>query len=148
MCIRDRCWTLLWKHTFLFKVVSRQSSALAAALAAAFFYAAMAGFTITTQRALLMFTVLGMMTLLRRHQRRTLGLAIALLLVCLFDPLSILAPGMWMSFAAVSVLYLVFSNTHASSRLAMLIGVLRGHCLLYTSPSPRDATLSRMPSSA
>ena len=25
---------------------------------------------------------------------------------------------------------------------------LREHCLLYTSPSPRDATLSRMPSSA
>ena len=25
---------------------------------------------------------------------------------------------------------------------------LTGHCLLYTSPSPRDATLSRMPSSA
>ena len=25
---------------------------------------------------------------------------------------------------------------------------LRGVCLLYTSPSPRDATLSRMPSSA
>ena len=25
---------------------------------------------------------------------------------------------------------------------------LRLHCLLYTSPSPRDATLSRMPSSA
>ena len=31
-----------------------------------------------------------------------------------------------------------------------LIGHLRAgkHCLLYTSPSPRDATLSRMPSSA
>ena len=26
--------------------------------------------------------------------------------------------------------------------------VLSGNCLLYTSPSPRDATLSRMPSSA
>ena len=25
---------------------------------------------------------------------------------------------------------------------------LKNHCLLYTSPSPRDATLSRMPSSA
>ena len=25
---------------------------------------------------------------------------------------------------------------------------LVSHCLLYTSPSPRDATLSRMPSSA
>ena len=28
------------------------------------------------------------------------------------------------------------------------IGVLNVACLLYTSPSPRDATLSRMPSSA
>ena len=28
------------------------------------------------------------------------------------------------------------------------IDVLFGTCLLYTSPSPRDATLSRMPSSA
>ena len=27
-------------------------------------------------------------------------------------------------------------------------GLLDVHCLLYTSPSPRDATLSRMPSSA
>ena len=26
--------------------------------------------------------------------------------------------------------------------------ILSGYCLLYTSPSPRDATLSRMPSSA
>ena len=29
-----------------------------------------------------------------------------------------------------------------------LIQTLRGHCLLYTSPSPRDRSLSRMPSSA
>ena len=28
------------------------------------------------------------------------------------------------------------------------LGQLFEHCLLYTSPSPRDATLSRMPSSA
>ena len=28
------------------------------------------------------------------------------------------------------------------------IGIMHKHCLLYTSPSPRDATLSRMPSSA
>ena len=34
--------------------------------------------------------------------------------------------------------------------LILLVGsrVLAGFCLLYTSPSPRDATLSRMPSSA
>ena len=31
---------------------------------------------------------------------------------------------------------------------AYVTGSLNGTCLLYTSPSPRDATLSRMPSSA
>ena len=38
-----------------------------------------------------------------------------------------------------------------SSSLAVIRGILTaigGYCLLYTSPSPRDATLSRMPSSA
>ena len=29
-----------------------------------------------------------------------------------------------------------------------LIKIVNDYCLLYTSPSPRDATLSRMPSSA
>ena len=32
--------------------------------------------------------------------------------------------------------------------LLVLVSGLYVHCLLYTSPSPRDATLSRMPSSA
>ena len=32
--------------------------------------------------------------------------------------------------------------------IEIYLGVLIGACLLYTSPSPRDATLSRMPSSA
>ena len=37
----------------------------------------------------------------------------------------------------------VFANLRYGSD-----GELTDHCLLYTSPSPRDATLSRMPSSA
>ena len=32
--------------------------------------------------------------------------------------------------------------------LPKLVTTCREYCLLYTSPSPRDATLSRMPSSA
>ena len=32
--------------------------------------------------------------------------------------------------------------------LARVVGLFHQSCLLYTSPSPRDATLSRMPSSA
>ena len=39
-------------------------------------------------------------------------------------------------------------KVYAGSTNAALSGAVRRTCLLYTSPSPRDATLSRMPSSA
>ena len=39
------------------------------------------------------------------------------------------------------------SDIHFDYRIALRVAEL-GVCLLYTSPSPRDATLSRMPSSA
>mgnify|MGYP003311436271 CR=1 FL=1 len=35
-----------------------------------------------------------------------------------------------------------------AKKMMTLVVVLFSLCLLYTSPSPRDATLSRMPSSA
>ena len=38
--------------------------------------------------------------------------------------------------------------TGGNSTLAIHVGSQLNSCLLYTSPSPRDATLSRMPSSA
>ena len=40
------------------------------------------------------------------------------------------------------------SLKHAISRDGFLGTAMDDNCLLYTSPSPRDATLSRMPSSA
>ena len=54
---------------------------------------------------------------------------------------------------------MIISSTHdyrlaAKRRLPPFLfhyidgGAYNEHCLLYTSPSPRDATLSRMPSSA
>ena len=46
----------------------------------------------------------------------------------------------------------VTTSICAASRASILTGLYESHhqytCLLYTSPSPRDATLSRMPSSA
>ena len=40
------------------------------------------------------------------------------------------------------------SCNHIKWQVGHLIGSENKICLLYTSPSPRDATLSRMPSSA
>ena len=50
---------------------------------------------------------------------------------------------------AAKALEMVVENVESAIRARILKGVCRGrHCLLYTSPSPRDRTRSRMPSSA
>jgi len=76
------------------------------ALLAAVVYAALAGFTIPTQRALIMLTVALGGILLRRRFPPTQVLAIALLLVLLHDPLAVMASGFWLSFAAVAAIIL------------------------------------------
>jgi len=120
----------LWRLGGLPGSTTRRGCSLAVALAAAFCYAAMAGFSIPTVRALMMFSVLVCLLVLRRHQRRTQSLAIALIVVCLSDPLSVLAPGFWMSFAAVAVLFLVFSNAQNKSKVALFARLMRGHLLV------------------
>ena len=49
---------------------------------------------------------------------------------------------------AMFVMHLHTDDGVAVSAMADGLMPLSQHCLLYTSPSPRDATLSRMPSSA
>ena len=55
--------------------------------------------------------------------------------------------------ALIGAIFLLWADILARTLMApedMPIGIVTGliGCLLYTSPSPRDATLSRMPSSA
>ena len=52
-------------------------------------------------------------------------------------------PGQEITFSRVAVL-----TGLSRKEVVRLKGILDDDCLLYTSPSPRDATLSRMPSSA
>ena len=78
-------------------------AAISAILGAAL-YAALAGFSIPTQRALIMVTVaMGAVTLKRSTQSGRV-LALTLLLVLLFDPLAVLSPGFWLSFLAVATI--------------------------------------------
>lgn len=74
------------------------------ALLAATAYAALAGFVIPTQRALIMLAVAMSGILLRRRFAPSWLLAVAALLVLLYDPLSVMTPGFWLSFAAVGVI--------------------------------------------
>ena len=77
------------------------------ALLAAAGYAALAGFVIPTQRALIMLGVVMGGILLRRQTAPTQLLAIALLAVLTYDPLAVMAAGFWLSFAAVAVILFV-----------------------------------------
>jgi competence protein ComEC len=76
---------------------------------AALFYAALAGFSIPTQRALIMLSLLLLTILLKRQSKPINILAIALLLVLCFDPLSVLSIGFYLSFLAVFYILYAFS---------------------------------------
>ena len=69
-------------------------------------YAALAGWSVPTQRTALMILLLTIVLRARRHAGVSHGLALAAATVLLADPLSALAPGFWLSFGAVAAILL------------------------------------------
>lgn len=89
--------------------------AAVAAFLAALFYSALADFAIPTQRALIMIAIVMGGILGQRNVRAAVTLATALLAVTAYDPLAVLAPGFWLSFAAVALILFAVSNRLRSS---------------------------------
>lgn len=75
---------------------------------AALMYSALAGFGVSTQRALIMLTVATVVILSRRNIHPFLAWMIAMGLVLLWDPFAPLNAGFWFSFCAVAVLLMMF----------------------------------------
>jgi competence protein ComEC len=71
---------------------------------AAVIYSALAGASVPTQRTSIMILVAAAALHGRRNPGPVNGLAVALLLVLIMDPLAPLAPGFWLSFAAVATI--------------------------------------------
>ncbi|WP_051235691.1 DNA internalization-related competence protein ComEC/Rec2 [Marinimicrobium agarilyticum] len=88
----------------------------ALALMFALGYSALAGFSIPTQRALIMVVVVQLALLCRRRVRAMDALSLALLAVLMFDPLAVFDTGFWLSFAAVAVLLLAFGGRRQGGR--------------------------------
>ncbi|MDT8281479.1 MAG: DNA internalization-related competence protein ComEC/Rec2 [Gammaproteobacteria bacterium] len=95
-----------------------QHVALLAGLLLAFLYALMAGFSISTQRAMIMLSVLSLMLLIRRNHRPVDALGFALFLVLLIDPLAAMSAGFWFSFSAVAVIFISLTSTQAVKDVA------------------------------
>jgi len=95
----------LWSRSILLThYLPAPQAAAVIALLAALFYAALAGFAVPTQRALIMLAVVMGGILLRRQQRPLHVLSLALLLVVVIDPQAVMSAGFWLSFVAVGVI--------------------------------------------
>ncbi|MGL6011084.1 MAG: DNA internalization-related competence protein ComEC/Rec2, partial [Shewanella oncorhynchi] len=93
----------------LSRLVSHQSRrnmtfALVTAGIGAAFYAYLAGFGVSTQRALVMILLLMLLSLLKRFSTAWERLLFALFVVLLLDPLACLSAGFWLSFCALGVI--------------------------------------------
>jgi len=67
-------------------------------------YAALAGFSVPTQRTLFMLVTVSMLLLSGRQFSLAKVVAVALLVVVIIDPWAVNAPGFWLSFGAVAVM--------------------------------------------
>lgn len=97
-----RLWSLSARLTLL--LAAPRAAALASALAG-LSYAALAGFAISTQRALIMLAVVLGALLWQRTLRPYHALTLALIGVLIVNPAAVLSPGFWLSFGAVAVLF-------------------------------------------
>lgn len=80
------------------------------ALLFASFYLMLAGFSIPTQRAYLMVAAVILFLLVKRRFRPWSALALAALLVVLWDSRSVLSHGFWLSFLAVALIFAVIQR--------------------------------------
>ncbi len=88
---------------------------------AAFVYAALAGFSLPTVRALIMLSFL-YLVLLRRHNDRFLNVfCAALVLVLLWQPLALLSFSFWLSFLAVLLIVLVQYGLKNQSKIKAVL---------------------------
>lgn len=87
-----------------------QRMAALASMFAATLYAALAGFSIPTQRALIMLLVLMLMLWLKQRVQTSQVLVWALLTILLLDTHSVMAPGFWLSFFAVGIIAFILQG--------------------------------------
>ena len=87
-----------------------QKAAALASVFPAMGYAALAGFSVPTQRALVMLIIAVSSVFWKRRLRPSTIFAGALLAVLLFDSLAVLSAGFWLSFGAVAVILWSVTN--------------------------------------
>ena len=100
-----------------------QQMGAAGAIFGALGYAALAGFSVPTQRAVVMVIVVMGLILLRRSVTPWRGYFAAMVAVLLFDPFSVLSAGFWLSFGAVG--WILYALPDADQRKSMWVVMIQ-----------------------
>ena len=103
-------WALsqLWRRSvWCLQRLPAQKVAAATGMLAALFYTGLSGWSVPAQRTLIMLATVALAMWFGRTSSASRVLAAALAVVLLFDPWAVLAPGFWLSFGAVGVLFFV-----------------------------------------
>jgi len=125
-----RIWARLPQLTA--RIPAQRIAALVGALTA-LAYSLIAGFSVPTQRTFFMLLVVAIALALGRGLSASRILAFALFAVVLLDPWCVLAPGFWLSFGAVAMIFYVAANRTGQSsvisvairtQLAVTVGLL------------------------
>ena len=100
-----------------------QKAAVLAGMLAALGYALIAGFSAPAQRTFFMLSVVAIALWTGRITSPSRVMCWALLLVLLLDPWAVLAPGFWLSFGAVAMIFYV--NAGRTGRVGVLRAAVR-----------------------
>lgn len=113
---------------------SPQKVAAVSAVLVAIFYSGLAGFSVPTQRSVVMLAIAMTAIILQRNTRPFNTLSIALFAVLIFDPLAVLAAGFWLSFLAVSLI--VYAISGRLGQLGHVLGAIKLHWVTSVGLSP------------
>lgn len=123
----------LWAWTGILKWSPQQVAALVA-FSVGLFYSALAGFSVPTQRSVIMLAVAMLAIITQRHTRPFHILATALLAVLIIDPLAVLATGFWLSFIAVGLIIYTVSGRLGKLNIVLEAVKLNGVMSLALAP--------------
>lgn len=104
------CYHLWRRSTWLTLHLPARKAAALFGLLVALGYAWLAGFAVPAQRTVYMVGTVAMALWLNRRFSIGQILSLALLVVLLFDPWAVLAPGFWLSFSAVALIFFVTAH--------------------------------------
>nr|WP_223296192.1 DNA internalization-related competence protein ComEC/Rec2 [Shewanella halifaxensis] len=121
-------WLLILTRFFLYRysaVNTRRNWLLCLVISAlgAIAYAYLAGFSVSTQRALIMLLAFICFSALKTHSSSWERLLYALFIVLVLDPLSMLSAGFWLSFSALAIILLTVTQYRFSDEAGSNIGL-------------------------